>query len=356
MVERYFDNAATTPIDPRVVEAMQPWLSEGWGNAHSLHEPGRRAMAAVEQAREQVASLLDCYPEEIYFTSGATEANNWVLRGFRKVLVSPLEHSSVREPALALGHSFVPMHRDLPEPAFPTWQQDGAPDLVSLMLVNNEVGAIYPSPPSGPKLHRDITQALGKIPTDPTAMDLACFSAHKLYGPKGVGGLYARHGETPEPLLIGGEQEQGRRAGTLNVAAIVGFGAAAEIALDQRAEDMALVKELRQIVLEELSGVSDREVNGGPHISPYILSVSFLGIEGETLVIELDQAGFAISSGAACSSRSTESSHVLTALGLPPEWLRGTVRISFGRFNTKEAARELGMTLKTAVEKIRRIE
>ncbi|MFY9234689.1 MAG: cysteine desulfurase family protein [Fimbriimonadaceae bacterium] len=345
MRERYFDNAATTPLDPRVLDAMLPWLTEGWGNAHSIHEPGRKAMEAVEKARMQVAELLGCEPEEIFFTSGATESNNWVLRAHPRALVGATEHSSVRETAVALGHEFM----DAPEaltPGFP---------LVSHMLVNNEVGAVYNLiRPTGSKLHSDITQALGKIPINLASTDLASFSSHKFYGPKGVGGLFARHGDAPEPLMLGGEQEQDRRAGTLNVAGIVGMGAAAAIAKDEQPKDHELATSLRAIVLEELSGISELEVNDGEIVSPYILSLSFCGLEGETLVIEMDQAGFAISSGAACSAGSSEPSHVLVAMGIEPEWIRGTIRISFGRFNTQEAARDLGRTLKSTTEKIRR--
>lgn len=351
-IERYFDNAATTPLAPEAKEAMLPWLAERFGNAHSLHEPGREAAHAVELARAQVAALVGCEPEELYFTSGATESNNWVLRGFQGIAIGPTEHSSVRETAIAVGALVTGM--DGLQPADPPL---AGIQLSSRMLVNNEIGSIYdpaPRPPAG-LVHSDSTQALGKLPINLAPLDLASFSAHKLYGPKGVGCLYAKDAQSPPPLLTGGEHEGGRRAGTLNVPGIVGFGAAAQLAADRLERDYAHAENLRSIVLEELASVSDWQVNGGPRVSPYILSLSFFGIEGETLVIETDHAGFAISSGAACSSRSTEPSHVLIALRVPGEWLRGTVRISFGRFNTEESARELGAVIRTSLEKIRRI-
>lgn len=351
-LERYFDNAASTPVDPHVLEAMLPWLSDGWGNAHSIHEPGRKAMASVDRARSQVAALLSCEPEEIYFTSGATEANNWVLKGFSGGDVSPFEHSSVYEPGRHLGYGVIPNAGYHLEPG------DSHVILRSVMLVNNETGSIFDAAAmrrNAEHLHSDITQGLGKLPIELEGLDFASFSAHKLYGPKGIGGLFARDGMAPPPLLIGGEQERGYRAGTLNVAAIVGFGAACDLARSALQEDLAKVQEMRWAVLDRLHKVSDVQSNGGEIVSPYILSLSFAGVEGETLVIEMDRAGFAISSGAACSSRSTEPSHVLTALGLESHWLRGTVRISFGRFNSLESASDLGENLARTVEKLRRI-
>lgn len=331
---------------------MKPWLGDHYGNAHSIHEPGRRARAAVERARGQIASLLGCEPEEVFFTSGATEANNWVLRSFegRRAAVSPFEHSSIREPALALGFD------TLPNDGSELLPPGGGLDLASVMLVNNEVGSIFdPGSIHASVRHSDITQAVGKIRFHLDSLDLASFSGHKFYGPQGIGGLFAKSAETPEPLLRGGEQEDGARAGTLNVAGIVGVGTAAAIAIDEQEQDYQLAVTLGQIVQSELSSVPDWQINGGADRSPFILSLSFLGLEGESLVIDLDRAGFAISSGAACSSRSTEPSHVLTALGLPPEWLRGTIRISFGRFNTKESARDLGSALAHAINNLRNL-
>jgi cysteine desulfurase len=348
-LQRYFDNAATTPIDPRVVSEMLPHLNEGWGNPHSIHACGASALAAVDLARQRIADLLGAEdPSEVVFTSGATESNNWILRSFDRVAVTPFEHSSVRVPAEHLGHSV------LPHQGFELFPPEDEVGLVSAILVNNEIGTLLKLPSVGTPVHRDITQAFGKLRVDLEEIDFASFSGHKMYGPKGIGGLYLKGAQPIEPLLIGGDQENGLRAGTLNVAAIVGFGAAAAIAAEELEQGLAHAENLRQIVLEQLEPLSDWQINGGTEVSPYILSVSFLGLEGETLVIELDRLGFAVSSGSACSSRSTEPSSVLTALGLSADWLRGTVRISFGRFNSSDAARDLGENLRLTVETLRK--
>lgn len=346
---RYFDNAATTPVDPQVLEAMLPFLREACGNAHSIHSFGTQARDAVERAREQVAALVGAEdPAEILFTSGATESNNLVLHSSLNAAISPIEHSSVREPALFAGIPELDLTEGQPAPP------PDHKDLISAMLVNNETGHILSLDRLSPhcdRLQSDITQAVGKIPVSlaTSPISLASFSAHKVYGPKGVGALYAKGGEFPEPLVRGGGQEHGVRAGTLNVPAIVGFGEAAALALQRQEQDFHHAGRLRSVVLEELSGLSDWRINEGSAQSPFILSLSFLGLEGESLVLELDRAGYAISAGAACSSAKVEPSHVLIALGLTPEWARGTVRISFGRTNTLEAAAGLSRTLRTCV-------
>jgi cysteine desulfurase len=349
-VERYFDNAATTPLDPRVLAEMMPFLSIDFGNASSIHGFGMRARAAVDLARERVAQLVGAEdPAQVVFTSGATESNNWMLAaGWGQAFISPFEHSAVREPALARGYRLL-------ENEGLQCQHPARADLISVMSVNNEIGARW-NPlhfrEATRKLHSDITQQVGKLPTFVEGLDYASFSAHKFYGPKGVGALYIAD-EPPPPLLLGGEQEESRRAGTLNVPGIVGMGAAAAIAIDELKQDMEKAAKLRAIVVEELTSTSEVRVNGGNDASPYILSISFRGVEGETLLVEADQAGYALSAGAACSSRSTEPSHVLTALGMTEEWLRGTIRISFGRFNTEVAAQGLAHLLKEAVDRMR---
>lgn len=353
---RYFDNAATTPIDPAVRDAMLPYLNEAFGNANSLHGPGRRARAAVERAREQVMEAIGAdWPEQIVFTSGATEANNWVLSNYPGGWMSPFEHSAVREPGMRYDYQVLPnVGLELP---------DCVPDapLVSIMWVSNEIGTTWaPIPIAGADaIHSDATQALGKVEVSIELVNFLSCSAHKIYGPKGVGALFMRD-EYERPFMLGGEQERGLRAGTLNVAGIVGFGEAAMIAADRMHEDRQRAEGLRQIVLDGLGRVSDWKVNGlpgqeSPHVTsvPHILSLSFKGIEGETLVLEADAGGYAISSGAACSAGSTEPSHVLQALGMEEEWMRGTVRISFGRFNDAESAAGLAKTLATSVEKLR---
>lgn len=355
---RYFDNAATTPLDPRVLEAMLPYLGDDFGNANSIHSWGASARAAVEAAREQVASLIGKSPESIIFTSGATEANNWVIGEFATGIISPFEHSSVREPALTKG--FMVGTFDGLKPVRD--QSARSFDLQSFMLVNNETGTRWdPRTAIGGKasyVHSDITQALGKVTIEGSIADFVTASAHKVYGPKGVGVLATS--EAISPMLQGGEHEYGRRAGTLNVAGIVGFGAACKIAGECLEEDTAKAKACREALLEELRSVSDWQVNGVPDEDlkpcgsvPHILSLSFQGLEGESLVVEADNQGFAISSGAACSSASTEPSHVLMAMGVAPDMIRGSVRISFGRFNTVEAATSLGKVLVRAVDRLR---
>ena len=349
---RYFDHAASAPLAPEALAEMEPFLGALGGNAHALHAFGRRAAAALELARERVAELIGAEdPQQIVFTSGATEACNAVVAAHEAGWISPFEHAAVREPALAKGYRVLPNEglSLLPPP-----EDDPGPALLAVMAVNNEIGAQWGAREL-PARRRfvDATQALGKVPIDLQGVDYAAFSAHKLYGPQSVGALYTADGAL-EPFQRGGEQEGGRRAGTANVAGIVGFGAACALAMERMEGDAAHAAKLRGIVLGELK-TGGFLTNGGSGAVPHILSLSFLGLEGETLVVEMDRAGFAVSAGAACSSRSTEPSHVLAALGLPDEWRRGTVRISFGRANTPESAQALGKTLTRSVENLRTI-
>lgn len=333
---------------------MLPYFREAYGNGHSLHSLGAQAREAVERARAQVATLLGAEdPSQVIFTSGATEANNQVLHAFAGggVAYSPFEHSSVLVPAQHWGG--VPVPND-------GWDLLPPHDarLCSVMTVNNETGAMLSAPvlPHGTLVHRDITQQVGKLPLDLSGVAFASLSAHKLYGPKGVGALYCATGDIA-PLLRGGPHEEGRRAGTLNVPAIVGFGEACRIALDIQDDDLQHAKHLRNIVLEEVAKLTDwRENSPGPsRQSPYILSLSFLGVEAEPLLHELDARGFQVGSGAACSSGTTSASHVLTALGYPDAWIRGTLRVSFGRSNSEASARALGWTIVETVRSVRNL-
>ena len=349
--ENYFDNAATTPVDSRVVREMLPFFDTDFGNANSLHAWGRHAMDAVDSARERVATLLGADDaSQIIFTSGATESNNWVFAIFPSAAISPFEHESARQAALQYGDI-------LDNDGYKIEQPRQRYDVISVMAVNNEIGSRWEASDfksHAEHVHSDITQAVGKLPVKLSDLDFASMSAHKFYGPKGVGALFSRTGAM-NPIFYGALQERDSRSGTLNVPGIVGMGAAATIAQDEMPDNLAKATELRAIVLEELRPCQDYQINGGENVSPYILSVSFKGLEGETLVIEMDQAGFGISSGAACSSRSTDPSHVLTALKMPKEWLRGTVRISFGRLNTPESAAALGKCLQQATERLRKL-
>lgn len=344
---RYFDHAATTPVDPAVLAEMLPYLREDAGNAHSIHAWGRFARAAVERARERVAGLLGLEdPSEVFFTSGATEANNWALAQ-GSAACSPFEHSSVLEPVLARGGEV------LANDGYTLHAPRASPDVLAVMAVNNETGAVIEPVGEGRSILRDLTQAAGRLDLGSIGYDLATLSAHKIYGPKGVGALAVRSDVEIEPLLRGGGQESGMRAGTLNVPGIVGFGAAAALAMERMEADGALAAECRAAVVSGLAGTSDWRANEAPRQTAHILSLSFWGLEGETLVVEMDGAGFGISAGAACSSEPGRRNHVLEALGVEEAWARGTVRISFGRGNTVETAARLGRELARAVGALR---
>lgn len=349
--ENYFDHAATCPTDPRVVERMLHWLTQGYGNPNSLHQSGREAMAAVEKATEQIASLIGCAPEEIIFTSGATEANNSVANWAEKLVITPFEHSAMREPALLRGAEVLQTSG---------WELQVPPSAsenhgwMSVMSVSNETGVILELPHApGWKIHRDMTQQLGKLPLDVSGVDAASFSAHKFYGPKGIGALYVEGGIIEGPFIAGGSQQMGRRAGTLPTPLIVGFGAACEIAAERMQPDFAHVSDLRAIVREELSQISDIVFIESQEQSPYILSVGIPGLQGETMAVELDNRGFAISSGPACSASENLISPALLAAGYEENLIRSVIRISFGRANTKESASALGSTIQSVSEGIR---
>lgn len=353
-LSRYFDNAASTPCDPRVLEEMIPYFHLQPGNARSLHSFGRFAEAAVDRARQSLAQLIGADdPSQIIFTSGATEANHLLLHSFgHNLLTSCVEHSSVREVAL--------------QENLETFKQSGSEiqthkirsdQVASLIAVSNEVGTILPTDTNhvlAPgRLHLDATQAIGKICLQQWGAHFLSGSGHKFYGPKGIGFLFAQDPTELAPRFTGGGQENGLRSGTLNVPGIVGIGAAAKIAVDEMEENFSFATELKQIVLDALGDVTDLRVNGGANVSPYILSVSVQGVEAETLLLEMDAAGFAVSAGAACSSRNTGNNPVLEAMGLEPDWLRGTLRLSFGKFNTREAAQALGASLRQVIENVR---
>ena len=365
MHERYFDNAATTPVDPRVVEAMLPWFSEFPGNASSLHQYGAKAMDAVEKARAQVARLIGAEdPSQITFTSGATEANNWVLHALKdQIEVSVVEHSSIRDTAERLGIPFFYPPANVARPVSGVGAPPRQPLLRAQILVNNETGTVFDEWNRVPGAYLvDATQAIGKIPFDVGDLEYVTGSAHKFYGPKGVGFLYQKFPGSIPPFVTGGGQERGERSGTLNVPAIVGMGRAAEIAVDEMPERLRKAKWLSQIFFHPFDRDWDGStaldgfmVNGGNNRSPYVLSISFAGIEGETLLIELDQAGFCCSAGAACSSQNTEPSPVLKAFGVPDEYIRGTIRVSFSHHNTEESTYQLAGEIRRIVTKLRKL-
>jgi cysteine desulfurase len=379
----YFDNAATTPLDPRVLVAMQPYQEAFWGNPSSLHGEGRQAREAVDTARRQVADLLGATPKEIVFTSGGTEADNLAIQGVLEaigpsgchIITSAIEHPAVlaccrllecRGTAVTLlpvGSSGILDPAELVRALRPETR------LVSIMAANNVVGTIQPlaelaaiTRGHGALFHTDAVQAVGKLAIDVHAqsIDLLSLSGHKFHGPKGVGALFVRNGVALSPLFPGGGQEGDRRSGTENVAGIVGLGAAAEIARAEMADDAVRLVRIRDHLIDTLLSTNDNAyLIGDRHRRlPGHICVGFDGLEGEAikLLMELDEAGFAVSSGSACSSHHAgQPSHVLRALGFDVYKARGSLRITLGRFNTREEVDKLLQSLPRAVASLRPI-
>jgi cysteine desulfurase len=359
-VERiYLDHNATTPVDPRVVEAMLPVLRESFGNPSSLHWFGQQARAALDQARADVARLVGANPAEIVFTGSGTEADNMALRGAaamgrgprRGVVYSAIEHHAVMNTARALaeeGHPVVTARvgasglLDLDDLAA---KVDETTAVVAVMLANNETGMIQPlaevvriAHARGALVHCDAVQAAGKIPIDVRALDvdMAALSGHKIYGPKGVGVLYVKRGTRLRQWVRGGSQERNRRAGTENIPGIVGMGRAAALAREDQGAEAARLALLRDSLEARLLSVPGARRNGeGPRV-PNTSNVSFEGIEAESLLMALDLAGVAVSTGAACAAGAVEPSHVLRGMGLPLERVQGSVRFSLGRATRAE--------------------
>ncbi len=353
----YLDYNATTPLDARVVAAMLPYLQDYFANPSSVHAPGRAARAAVEAAREQVADLVGAHPSQVIFTSGGTEANNLALQGLAaslprgRLAISAVEHASVRAPAAAVaarGWGLDQIGVDELGRVTSTSLTEALSDetrLVSVMLANNETGVVQDvamvaaaARRFGALVHTDAVQAAGKIPVDFTACgaQLMSLSAHKIYGPKGVGALIIDKSVDLQPLMHGGGQERGLRGGTEHVAGIVGFGKAAELARAElgvrRVHLMALRERLEQRLQAEVP--SAVLIAAEAERLPNTVMLSLPAIDGETLVMALDGAGIAISSGSACSSGSTDASPVLLAMGLSGAVGRGAVRLSLGKDST----------------------
>lgn len=354
----YFDNNATTPVLPEVFEAMRPYFAEHFGNASSIHHHGQETRAAVERSRESVASLLGCRASEIVFTSGGTEGDNLAIFGLAQcgdhVISSTIEHHAVLNSckhleALGCEVTRIPVDgRGLVDPDDVRRTLRPNTKLVTIMMANNETGVLQPVEEIGKiateadvYFHTDAVQAAGKVPIDVQriACDLLSISGHKMHAPQGVGTLYVRKGTILQPMLYGGSHERSRRAGTENVPGIIGLGKAAELAktaLDRG--DMAQLAAMRdRIERTILSETEATGVNGaGAPRVPNTANVYFDYIEGEALVIALDLKGLAVSTGAACSSGAIEPSHVLTAMGLPPERARASLRFSLGKQNTPD--------------------
>lgn len=357
----YLDYAATTPLDPQVVEAMLPWLQNGYGNPSSIHQFGRQARAALDEARDAVAALIGADYSEIYFTSCGTEADNLAIIGTmlaapssrRHLVVSAIEHHAVLHAAhfleeLGYRVTVVPPTPEgliLPDAVCNAITE--CTTLVSVMHANNEIGTIQPisqiaaiAHEKGALFHTDAVQTVGLLQVDVREIgcDLLTLTAHKFYGPKGAAALYIRRGTKVAPILHGGAQEREKRPGTENVAALVGMGKAAELARGRRLHLSQTTSLLRDRLQEKiLQALPNARVNGYPAPRlPNILNVSVEGIEGATILMNLDRRGIAASSGAACSSGSIEPSHVLLALGLPRSLAASGVRFSLGCRNTQE--------------------
>ena len=357
----YADNAATTKLSPAVLEAMMPYLTEEYGNPSSLYRFGNHAKRAIEQARKEVADVLGAEPFEILFTGGGSEADNWVkeimrslkARGKNHFITSAVEHHALLHSAQRLQKegfevTFIPVDREGqidPEQVRAAIRPETG--LVSIMFANNEIGTIYPIQEigaicrqAGVLFHTDAVQAAGHLPINVKEMniDLLSLSAHKFHGPKGVGAFYCRRGIPLPSLIDGGAQERGKRAGTENVAGIVGLGAALRLANEEMSETSARVSAMRDRLIDGiLQTVPMCRLNGPRHNRlPGNCNISFLGIEGESLLLRLDLAGIAASSGSACASSSLDPSHVLLAIGLPHEVAHGSVRLSLSDYNTEE--------------------
>ncbi|MCG3176249.1 MAG: Cysteine desulfurase IscS [Candidatus Omnitrophica bacterium] len=378
MKRTYLDYNATTPLDPRVLEAMRPYLTTIFANASSFHRAGQEARHGVERAREQVASELGVEPGDVVFTSGGTESDNLALKGVlagaqgnrRGLVVSAIEHQAVLHPAQRLAVSGVPVRV---VPCGPDGRVDlgrlaEAVDdttlLVSLMHANNETGVLQPvreaarlAHERGAYLHCDAVQTYGKLPLDPSAdgIDLLTLSAHKICGPKGAGALYVRKGIKISAQLQGGHQEKNVRPGTENVAALVGLGEATVLAAAERSAETGRVRALRDGLWRDLrSRLDGVRLNGQVAERLYnTLNVSFEGIDGETLLMNLDLEGICVSTGSACTAGSVEPSHVLLAMGLDERTARSTIRISLGRWTTAEETAQAAGAVASVVKRLR---
>lgn len=374
----YLDHAATTPVHPDVVSAMAPYWSDASGNASSMHEPGRKSRHAVDEARDTVARILGATPAEVVFTSGGTEGINAAIKGTafaamargRHLVTTAIEHHAVLHACdwlanLGFETTIVPVDRNgMVDPN--DVRRAIRPDtiLVSVMFANNEIGTIQPitevaavTHHVGVPLHVDAVQAAGTLPIDVHALgiDLLTISAHKFRGPKGVGVLTIRNGTPWLPMQSGGAQEGSRRAGTENVPGIVGLATALRLADVHRDEANIQLARLRDAAVDRiLTAVPHARLTGHPkHRLANNASFAFQGVEGESILLSLDMAGIAASSGSACTSGSTEPSHVVAALGLPDDWVRGTLRLTFGATNDLGDVEAVAEVLPPAIARLR---
>ncbi len=379
-MERYIyaDNAATTAVSDEVLNAMLPVLKENYGNPSSLYSLGGKAKNLIEEARRKVAAALNAKPEEIYFTSGGSEADNWAIKsaaklaakkGKTEIISTAFEHHAVLHTLDALKKEgftvkLLPVHENgivlLSDLKNAITENTG---LVTIMFANNEIGTVQPIAEIGEYLkdkeiffHTDAVQAVGNVEIDVVKqnIDMLSLSAHKFHGPKGVGALYCKKGIFLEPLIAGGAQEKGRRAGTENTAGIVGLGKAIEIATANIPEKREMLKKISDRVIEGALKIERSRLNGDREKRlPGNVNLCFEGIEGESLLLMLDLKGVAASSGSACTSGSLDPSHVLLSIGLPHEIAHGSLRLSFSDVNTVEDADYILEVLPPIIERLR---
>lgn len=373
----YFDHAATTPIRPEVLSAMEPYHARFGFNPSSVHAEGRAARGALDRAREQVAQALGAHPREIVFTGSGSEADNLAIFGLararrehgRHIVSTTIEHHAVLHALDVLrddGWDVTLLDVDqagLVDPAAFRAALRPQTVLATIMLANNEIGTVEPiaelaaiARERGVSFHTDAVQAPGKlsIAVDELGVDLVALAAHKVYGPKGVGVLYVRDGTPVAPLIVGGGQERGLRSGTENVAGIVGMGEALALAVAEREAYVARIGALRDRLQARLAAVPESTINGaGAARLPNNLSVSFAGVEADALLIRLDLEGVAASAGSACAAGSIQISHVLEAIGLDQRLARGTIRLSLGKGLDAKAVEQVGELVPRLVEELR---
>ena len=378
----YLDHTATTPLNPLVLEAMTPYFAGTFGNASSVHWFGREAKIALESSRETIARAIGALPGEVFFTSGGTESDNFAIKGVaraaakkgkNRLITSKAEHHAVLEPCEKLRGQGMEVEvlpvdpTGLVTPGQVQQAITGSTCLVSIMHANNEVGTVYPiseiaavAHERGVTVHTDAVQSLGKISVDvqELGVDLMSISAHKLYGPKGIGALYVRKGTEIDPLFEGGGQERGRRPGTENVPLAAGFAKAVELAvagMDQESKRLAGLRNLLEARIREFPAAI---INGHPTDRlPHILNISFdstvLPLEGETLLLNMDLRGIAVTSGSACTSGSMQPSHVLLAMGRDVKTARSTLRFAFGKSNTADDIEYVVESLRDSLRQMR---
>jgi len=378
----YLDNAASTAVHPEVVKEMLPYFDVQYGNPSSIHQFGRKAKNAIQKARKQVAALVGAEPDEILFTSGGTESNNTILYGIPKlqgshldqnhIITSSIEHEAILQPCkefenIGIKITYLPIdEHGIVDPDDIANSINLHTVLVSIMLANNEVGTIQPIKEISEickkyqiPLHTDAVQAVGKMPIDvkELGVDALSVSSHKINGPKGIGALFIKKGLRIDPQILGGGQENGMRSGTENVASIVGFGKACEIAKERLNENITHFQTLHSSMLSRIAKeIPHVKLNGHPEKRIFNnIHLTFLGVNGEDLIIKLDEHGIAASTGSACSVHTQKASHVLKAMGFNHEQITGSLRISFGYANTLDEINQAVEVLKKVVSELRSV-